>query len=760
MRDRLWTTAPTTLSLLLILISAAFAQEEADDPSATPSEGIEEIVVTAERRESKVQETPVAISAFSGADLDSAGYQDFEDLGFNIPNFQFGRTLVDSGGITIRGVSSGSGDRSTAFHIDGIYQNQQLAAEGITFFDVERIEVLRGPQGTLYGRNAVGGSINIVSKPPSGEFEAFGDVQFGTYDQIQTRGVVNVPFLGEQLAARVSVFQEHRDGFQENVSSPLVHENADDARNVALRGQLRLSPSDDFDLTLRGTYSHAGGVGPARKVLEPIPTGTIISPLLPIPINLYDNATANPPDVRRIAVDFIGEIDIDQWGVNSSVDWDFYDLPLFGDVKVKALGSFLERDAFSKTDQDLSDDFVAHTIGDTLTQEAVAELQFASAGAGPVDWLLGLFYLNSQATTCTLTQARPLSFLGVFQVIPITVDATQDAQSTAVFGQLSYRPFEDLTLTAGLRYTHDEKQDTNSQPTVFIQTPSGPLVLFFPIDEEDEDKWNSVTGMVRAQWQWSVENMLYLSASRGFKAGEINTQILGLSDTFDNADPEYIWALELGSKNRFFDDRLQANLGIFYYNQRNLQVSQLLGISTFTENAGRANIWGLEAELKALPFPELQLSANASYLDATFGRFNDCIVPEIRNANLDAIPQDCTGNRLTRAPRYTLSLSARYDLDLGWAGTLTPRVQFYASDSIFYRPINFPSDKQDAYTKTDVRLAWRSRDDRISVEGFVENVFDEDVIQTQVTGTGAIGFPLQTLLDEPRTAGIRVGLKF
>ena len=192
-----------------------------------------------------------------------------------------------------------------------------------------------------------------------------------------------------------------------------------------------------------------------------------------------------------------------------------------------------------------------------------------------------------------------------------------------------------------------------------------------------------------------------------------------------------------------------------YYDYEDLQIAQLFATQTVTQNAAQATVWGLEAEFVALPRPEFVLVASFGYLDATFDEFVGFLEEDIT-----LTPMDFSGNRLVRAPKYSLTLAAEYGFDLGRFGRLAPRIQFYASDDVFYRASNFDSDKQDNYTKTDVRLTWRSESGRVSVEGFVENLTDEDTIQSKIVGSRALGAPIQTALDRPRVAGVRVGLRW
>ena len=301
--------------------------------------GIEEITVTAKKRATNLQETPAAITALTGAQLFDRGIYDVEQLATQVPNFQYGETFGIAR-ITIRGVGNqGFTDPSTAFHIDGIYQNNPTAASSLTFYDLNNVEVLRGPQGTLWGRNSTAGAINVSTRRPIYEFETFGDMLFGSYNQYSGRGVVNVPLIDDRVASRVAVYFDKRDGFQENLFFPGNAQNADDADNWGIRPQLLLDLTDDAKLVLRGMYNHQGGVGFANKILGDYPSNYLITPdgvdggILGNPVYIWvdpynskvngQDMQPNPVDPRQILRDTRQFQDITTWDVNGTLEWDF-----------------------------------------------------------------------------------------------------------------------------------------------------------------------------------------------------------------------------------------------------------------------------------------------------------------------------------------------------------------------------------------------------------------------------------------------------
>ncbi len=759
------TCAQLRLGFAAVTVVCALATGAAAEEGRS-SGRIEEIVVTAQKRETNLQDTPLAVSAFSGADLDTAGALEIEDLTFVVPNLHYGRTQggpQGPGGITIRGISSAGGDRSTAFHVDGVYINAGAAAEVLTFFDVERVEVLRGPQGTLYGRNATGGAVNVISKPPTEEFEAFGDIQLGNFDQIRSRAVLNAPLIGDRAFARLSLVQEDRDGFQRNLTTDRRSQDADDARDFGARGQMLFRPIEDVSLTVRGTYSHRGGVGVANRIIGDYPSEIFLQPDQPVGLDLYNDSEAspNPTNPRHVRADFIGNRDETQWNVNAQLSWELPELPLLGATELTAIASYSKRDDERVVDSDLADIPLLSVGFDDEVAEIVSEVRLSSVDSDHLEWVAGVFYLDSEEDLTIGGRSLPFSLVNPAFEITTEQLTQRDDRSFAVFGQATYTLFDDWRLTGGLRYSYDEKNATFDQPPVFL-LPGDEMPFIPGTASVDRVTWDEVTGKVGVDWQLFDDHMLYAAVSRGYKAGVINTaprldQSTGLptGDSLPNADPEIIWSYEAGAKNLFFDNRLQLNLTGFYYDYQDLQVTVVVENTFATQNAAEATVWGFELETMARPVPELLLIANASYLNAEYDQFIG-----FREEDRFQLPADFSGNQLTRAPRYSVNLAAQYDFDIGKWGVVSPRVQFYASDDVFFRSANDRTDKQDNYTKTDVRLGWQSEGGALSVAGFIDNVNNQDVIQSQIVGTSLVGWPLTTALDEPRTMGVRVAYRF
>lgn len=741
--------------------------EEAYDPF----EGVETFTVMQERSTALLQSIPSAVTAFSGDELEVKGITQLQDFQTLVPNLHYGQERGEAK-ITIRGVSNAQGtDQSTAVHLDGVYQDRARALTSLSFFDVQSVIVHRGPQGTLFGRNATAGTMNIVSNPPTQQLEVSGDVQIGTYDQRLVRGVLNVPLVDDLAALRVSGFWETRDGYQKNYAyQGQEGVDADDADDLALRGQLLLTPGDAVDVTLRVNHARKRGVGYALKREGPLPEFLEFPLIGPQPI--YAGSSPNPEDERKVFLDERGSIRNDMWNGNAEIRWDVPRLPLFGDTSLRVLGSFTDFDDQSVTDQDYADVPLAVAYQQWQGHEWVAELHWGSDERAERGWSIGLFHfgttnehvIDAPATLPIVPPQPPPIEIPV----PFYQDFDRSTYSAAAFGNGWIQLTDRLRLEAGVRYTRDWKRSKLESPSIFLL--GSRFVLFQEVDDSRDDSWGWPTGNVSLDYEFGPTTLGYVRVATGYKSGTLNNDIPPLGGEFADpdcdpddtvpacdglfspeiADPEKLYAIEAGLKNDLFDDRLMLNATGFFYWYDDLQVSQIFETQTFVENAATARIWGVEIESRWNPFGGLTIETQLSFLDTEYTDYEDC-----RDAK-DLSVQDCTGNELSRSPRFTGNVITSYAIDLDRLGTLTPQVQVFASDDVYFRPTNEAADKQDAYWLLDLRLGWRSEDQRFGLDLFVDNVLDKDIATTKIVGSSLLGSPLLDAYDRPRTAGARV----
>lgn len=802
--------------------------------------GIEEITVTAQKRSTDIQATPTAITAITGAELVYRGVYDIEQLANQVPNFQYGETFGIAR-ITIRGVGNqGFTDPSTAFHIDGIYQNNPTAASALTFYDIAGVEVLRGPQGTLWGRNSTAGAINVSTRAPIHEFEIFGDVLGGSYRQATARGVVNVPIVQDVVATRIAGYVDKRDGFQENLFYPGSDQDADDADNWGLRPQVLIDPTDSIRIKLRGMYNHQGGVGWANKVTA-LASGLPAYNGFPLPylfteadnplnpanslytwVDPYGDVNPNPTDPRQVWRDARQFQEIDTWNVNGALEWNFA-LPRLGDVAFNVVGSFRKETRRQNFDVDLTEaDMVVSNVS-AETEDRVIDAHLRSDGDSSTDWLVGFFMLDANGQLdiglpggggssnispgplgriCDLPTAGPApelilspapggGVIGVPDCLPFVpalltlgqlnlfggrTGGSNETLSLAAYGNLRQRFLDDrLTVSLGLRFTYDRSRATRYQGEVRVLSP-GTTLLGIPIFDSTnncvqpadslsaEKDWAQVTGDLKVDYIPVDDHMVYGSISKGYKPGYINGNAVGVGfgpqcdppnvQPLGDANREQIWAFEVGSKNRFRDDTIQANLTGFYYRYKNFQVSDRSENTTYISNADRARIWGIEFEGIWMPIDELTLSAVYGYLNA---RYTDYIGFNFATRDPAA---NYSGNQMIRAPEHQATLAMEYDLSLNRFGNLIPRVQYIISDKIYFTAANSEAEMQPWFGNLQIRLRWQNVDENLWLEGFVENLTDEDVQSTRAVSTAVLGLPITGAFQPPRTWGVRIGASY
>ena len=722
-------------------LAAQQAPAPADPQAAAPAEPIEQITITAERRESTVQDTAVSISAFDEDAMKRQGITGASDLHFHVPGFFY----TEGGGnspitqIAIRGVGNenvtNGGDPGVAYHFDGVYLSRPTAAAA-QLFDAERIEVLRGPQGTLYGRNATGGSINVVSKKPTDEWDAVADFGYGNYSQIRARAAGGGP-ITDWLKFRVAAVRESHDGFLKNVAPNSFcldgKCNDIDEQDVwAFRTHLLLQPTEDTDLLFTMQYHwDDGATGQYRNDPNTFLTSTL------------------PPtgDKRKIRQDLDTELDLNSKLFTLHLDQDMA-LGALGPVRLSAFVSYQELEWTQIADNDFSEQAWTFTGWTEPSDQWTGEIQLSSAGDSRFNWMIGFFALQEDASIEFLfTDVNPAVFPFRFQSF-----GSFTTHSYAGFAEGSME-LGQVTLRLGLRYTSDKKESATG--LAFDVPPFPPTPVFTP--DNEADKWKRLTGRFVAEYRPTEELMVYASASKGYKSGGI----LGANPLFDNLyGPESIWAYEVGAKTRWFENRLQANLAAYYNAYDDLQVFILTGFGANIENAATAKVGGIELELVSVPFDGLQLDATAAWNHAEYTKYTSADpVPAFLGG---ATTLDQSGNRLNRTPEWSVNIGGQYTLNLG-SSTLTPRFDWHYQSEAFFRPYGLDRDRSPAWDQWNVRMTWEAPptdQGQFSVELYMTNVENNDHIMNLSVGAGSELFPEQGNLHPPRLYGFRVGWEY
>ncbi|MBI1684298.1 TonB-dependent receptor [Caulobacter hibisci] len=685
---------------------SAIAHAQASGQAPVEPAALEEVVVTAQKRSENVQNIPVAVTAVSAETLEKQGAANLQALQGSAPNVEINSSNAATG-VAIRGIFSTNdgpqGDPAVAYHIDGVYLGRPQSTGGLVY-DIQQIEVLRGPQGTLYGRNATAGAINVISARPRFDFEAALGAEYGSYNQVGVSGMANLP-ITDKIAARVAMRTLKRDGYAADGKS-------EDQDSRAFRGQLLVKPTDDLSVLLSADYDLRKGVGPAAYKLN-------VAGVDPRSTN-----TVNPG----------AHIDNRNWGVHSEITWDL------GAVTLTVLPAYHEMKL---------DNLYASDRRIQLNQEAKQhslEVRLASPGDQTVSWILGAYYWDEEQSSFQTLLAPPTSVRFGYPDI--------DAFSRALFGQATWHVTDKLRLTGGLRYTADQKKQNG---TTEVRNPAG--VLLSRIANVANAQWEAVNWKASAEYQLAERSLIYVTAATGYKGGG---NYDGLAP--NTYEPEKVLSFEAGSKNRLFSNALQLNLTAFHYGYKNYQASQLgclnlpsnLAACTasgrITYNADKATVYGLELESQWAITSNDRLGVVGAL---THSEFNDFVLPVTPYSS----GGNFSGNPLPKSPKSTVTVdySHRFDLPNGGALTAAARARFVSKQYLLF-DIRSPIIRQDAYGTGDLNLTYDSPEGMWSVTAFANNVTDE-LVKAYAFATSTAGVYYGTYLP-PRTLGLRVGAKF
>ena len=735
----------------LALVSApALAQEAGDKPVDNG-----DIIVTANRTESLASKTPVALTAVSGAALVSQGITNPTALAETVPNLSIDR--ANGLQITIRGVTSTDGtekgDPSAAFMQDGIYIARPQVQE-VSFFDIGRIEVLRGPQGTLYGRNTTAGVVNLISaKPKLGKFEGSVDLNYGNYSTFQATGVINVP-VSDSIALRGAVNYDRRDSYLK-AGTGFTSKLSPFKENLSVRGSA-LFDLGGGELVVRADYSDIGGQNVNALPLTNVYSGVTTNFVDPV----YIGGDRSSSELRTLNVPSAFGTDRNNktWGVMADFSYDL------GPVTVNYLGSYreFERHEDGINIRGLGARAIPTRFDGTYWQQS-HELRLATNGDGPLKAQVGGYYFEERSGIgfylFGLLNPTPnqLGYVFGFPQNPTK------AKSYAGFAQTTYSATDALRFTAGIRYSHDDKSRIGN--TVTCST----VACNAPGDTKSNN--NAARSFSKTTWRLGFDydvnptTLFYGTVSTGYKAGGFNDGC----NTAENAscnqnrtlgalyyEPETLTAYEVGVKTRL-GDGVRVNLSGFHYDYKNLQVSQVAtctpagGQCQVTTNAATAKVDGIELESNIQAGDNDKIDLAVAWLNARYGNFKPNLI--ISGATVE---RDWKGFDLDRSPRWTINLNYIHTFDLGSVGSLDAQVRTRISTSYELAGLaNVQQLKQPGFSKTDANLTYNSPDKTYYFQLFVKNL--EDNVTVSSIAPGANG---TVQLADPRTYGVRAGMKF
>jgi iron complex outermembrane receptor protein len=685
--------------------------EDVQEENANKEYNLETMTVTAEKREKNIQEIPASITALSEIQIEDAEIVDTEDLIYHVPNLFMIKSGNHGAGdfLSIRGITpTMAGVPTVGFFVDGIY----YTSFDIELFDMERIEVLKGPQGTLYGRNTEAGVINIITKKPGDRWEGKATAGYGNYNSQNYNVGIGGPLVQDKLFFRVAGKYFLSDGYFDNRF--LDNDDADDLDDLDGRVILRWLPTDSWDVMLSGEFQrYRDG-------------NACFAPL--------DEMRHDPQDV---SVDFEGSADQDNNAQNLKVvykgEW----------FTFKAISGLRHEERDDENDLDFSPtDLMRIGIyddNDLFSQE----IRFASPkNSTPLEWLAGIYYLDEEKdrlVSFDMRQGIPPYGIPPFKNI---TDTTTDTKGYAFFSQATYTLFEKLGLTAGLRYDHEEK---DFEFDGYYDQDLSVFGMFPRSAKEEDEKFDAWLPKFAVDYKWTPYLMTYASVARGYKSGGFNTVSTFAGEPFD---PEYTWNYELGIKSSWLDNRLFVNLAGFYIDWTDQQVEQALYPEFVIKNAAESTSKGFEIEVIARPATGLEFIGGFGYTDAEFDDFTDDVLDPMTGAKIGEVRYD--GKHVPNVPKYTYNLAAQYRFANGFFS----RVELLGVGDFYYDSAN--TEKEGAYQIVNARLGYET--EYFDVSLWAKNVFDEEYVTRAFEMPDLGGYFGRA--GDPRTFGVMLTGRF
>ena len=734
------TTSCLALSLCL-WGGPAMAQTSPEEDRAKASEAEGDIVVTAQRRSESLLAVPLAVSAISGDDLVNRRIITPTALSSVVPNLQVNdQTGGNQPNFTLRGIGLGNeyNDNQLSpigFYVDDAYVVSR-GAQGGQFYDLERVEVLRGPQGTLYGRNTTGGAVNIITRRPRlTDTQGYAEIGYGNYDERRAQGALEVTPVEGVLGIRISGDAVRRDAYYENLlpgQPDILNANV-----LSGRAAIRLKPSEKLDINLRLFAQRSKNWQPASYAIGVGPDGVN-------PITGYNRSNL---DWNDIELDTPRRNRITARGAQLTVNYELTD-----SLSVQSLSYYDRAELNLGQDVDGSPINLLNTYFDSIAHAFSQEIRL-SYDSEAVQFQAGGYYGWDRIRVANRYEALGfLRSLGAppdptFQTGGVTVlqNYTQIRRSKAVFGQADISLSEPLTLTLGLRYTEDTGRyrgtaffaDYDFVPLFqTIGTPTAPY--------ETRGSNSALTGRAAIEYELPDSSILYASYSRGYRAGSFNGAAYISPDQVTYIAPERLNAYEIGVKGRVFGGSTTVAASAFRYDYSNQQLTEIRGAGViFLFNAGKSSLTGIEAEITSRLSPSFTLRASGGYLD---GKFDSLL--------LDGV--DLAGNQLPFSPEFTGSVGFDWTFlrSGNWQASFSPTVN--ATSRIFFNPQNQLVQSQDAYALVDASVTVENGPYSISFWG--RNLTQKRYF---VNGQNLAGFGFQDLYQgNPRTFGVRVRASF
>ncbi len=760
-------TAQALCALISVaLLTAANSQEITSQPDIDDDTFIDEIIVSAQKRERTAQEVPISMSVFTGADLEALHLVNVADVARYTPNLEWDQSFFgasNSSSIFIRGIGQGaifaehSSDPGVGVYLDGVYIGRSVGS-ALGVVDISQVEVLRGPKGTLFGKNTIGGAITLVSTRPTATSSGWVDATAGSDSRSDLRLAVNLP-ITDQVWTRFSAASLNQDGYGASLQNGTEF---GEINTDTVRGALRWLAGDDLTIDFIADWTRTREASPTNTLVfanaDPLsltgafnffvaPTNTVDGFGNGVP---WDSRFVTPSNFTSYATGQAGS-DLDTQGVTAIVDWH----P--GELTFTSITAYRDMDSFWAMDADLSPlTIIEDVVG--LEQRQFSQEFNLQGRHGSLDWLVGLYYFDEEASAfggaIIVPELATVEFDPNFGVpnplfgVPLSSPGvasgdvplinTHSASSVAVFTHLEYGFSERLSGFAGLRYTSEEKRVSNPPGTGFVASNG------------NSETFTRVSPTLGLQFFPNEGLQMYGSVSQGFKSGGFNTLVLVPRPDYLPYDPEEVTSYELGVK--VSRERYTVAAAAFFADYEDIQIAVLNGLEPQTLNAAEAEIKGVELELVAALTADLRLQAGVGYLDAEYTRLDDgglagLIIP----VTLDS--------KLMNTPEWSFNLNLIYSTDLQRMGRLTIRGDYSWRDESYKDAINTDELVQGAYGLLHVAAILVSENRRWEFSLFGDNLTDETYMRSGTAAKPTFGLVFANFARS-RTWGFRVQYRF
>lgn len=763
------------------LVAPPVVQVDADVatvPEASQG-GLEEIVVTARRRNENLQDTPISLVALSGEALEARQVVSVADVGRFAPNVSLEQGSSISGSSSsitafIRGIGQTDFnltiDPGVGIYVDGVYVSRSVGAL-LDTVDLDQVQVLRGPQGTLFGKNTIGGAIVLTSRRPSDAFELVAEATTGRYNRADGRVTLNVP-AADWLKLRFSGSVQTRDGYVRRLFDGGRQGNKN---SLSGRFQALVEPTESFSLLLSvdGTRTREQTIGTTLLAVDenaqfPFFHNKIVNaavcgpPGTPTPKNdvCYTDRwiTGDPYSTWSGGPNYS---DLDLWGVSLTAQYDF------GSATLKSITAYRKLDSRFYLDVDQSPRIIDETANDYSQEQFSQEFQIAGiAFDARLNYLVGLYYLKEKGV-----DLNDLTFV----IADFLSGGRVDNDSYAAFAQATFRVTEQFGVTLGGRYTSEKKRFAPDQAILADRTGGGLLLLSrcfvrpVPVvppqpgctadpalnpngnlilpTEEREVSAEEFTPAVTLDYKVTDDILAYASYSRGFKSGGFTQRVFPPEPVTPSFDPEFVDSYEIGLKTQLFDRRVRLNLAAFHADYDDLQITVADGIAPKVRNAGRARIRGFEAELEIAATDRLRLQGGVGYTDAEYRQISPLAAP----VTVDS--------KLPNAPRWTATANINFEaIRADWGG-VTLNGDWSIKSGRYLEAVNDPRSFQPTYSVFGANATLRVLDERLSISAGATNLFDKRYLVTTYNNIGAQGH-VQGTFARPREWFLRAKFRY